>query len=723
MSGYPQSGETEVALDIDMAISMAPDLSKVVVYEAPNSSSYADAILDAMANDDSCQQLSCSWSGFFDPGVAQAFTQFATQGQTFFIASGDDGAYTGFKVPLEPPCDSTNITVVGGTTLTTTGPQGSWTGETVWSWFTQPFEGLTDKASSGGISSTYHLPAWQQGLATSGNMGSSSFRNIPDVAMVANAIFLYADNGSIYLAGGTSAAAPLWAGFAALVNQHGAAHSQSSLGFLNPTLYAIGNGASYTSDFHDVTSGNNTNLSSKTKFFATTGYDLCTGWGSPNGSNMINALLPGLSPITLTVTWAAPASIVYGTALSAIQLSATTTVAGSFAYTPAAGSVLSTGTNSLSVVFTPTDTFDFNSVTTLVSQVVTPAPLTVTTSNAARVYGQSAPAFTGLITGLVNGDSITANYSCSATVSSAPGSYPILPILSDPNTRLSNYTVTTNLGQLTIAAASSANVVSSSHDPAPPGSNVTFTASLTALSPGSGTPTGTVQFYSDNTPLGSPVALVSGAASITTSALAAGMHTISDQYAGDGNFLGSTGSLVSNQIITTSPTAANVTLSCSTNSGVKVSVAALLANDSDPRNEALSLVSAGPTSTNGGTVAVNDNWVIYTPPPGVTNADAFPYVISNTNGLQATGTVSVTLAVDLTQSQNIVSVTNLGNGTMLIQFQGIPGRSYTIQYTESLQSPVWQTLGTSSANATGAFAYTDSPGNGSPARYYRSTNP
>jgi subtilase family serine protease len=718
MTGYPQSGESEVALDIDMAISMAPGLSKVVVYEAPGSGSYADALLNAMANDDSCAQLSCSWSGFYDSGVPQAFAQFAAQGQTFFIASGDDGAYTG---SVAHPCDNTNITVVGGTTLSTTGPQGSWTSEVVWSWFTTPWEGLTDRASSGGISTHFSQPVWQQGLATSGNGGSSTARNIPDVAMCANEIFLYADNGSVYLAGGTSAAAPLWAGFMALVNQHGAAHGQAPLGFLNPALYAIGKGVNYNADFHDVTSGNNTNLSTSTKFFATTGYDLCTGWGSPNGSNMINALLPSLTTmITPTVTWA-PAAIVYGTALSAAQLNATTTAAGTFTYATTAGTVLNAGTNSLSVVFTPLDTYDYNSVTTMVSEVVTTAPLSMTTSNVTRVYGQSNPMFAGAISGLVNGDSITASYTCSATTFSAPGSYPILPILSDPNSRLANYTVTTNMGQLMVTAASSTNVVLSSKNPAGPGSNVTFTATLTAVAPGSGTPTGTVQFYADGAALGSPVTLAGGVASTNTSTLASGLHVISNYYAGDGNFWSSSNSVT--QVVTGSPTAANVTLSCYTNSGAKISVTNLLANDSDPLNEALSLVSAGPASTNGGTVAISEGWIFYTPPSGVTNADAFPYVISDTNGMQATGMVFITLTVDLSQSQDIVAVTNVGNSSTLVQFQGIPGRAYTIQYTNNQSSSVWQTLGSSTANATGAFSYTDTPGSGAPTRTYRSIDP
>ena len=75
----------------------------------------------------------------------------------------------------------------------------------------------------------------------------------------------------------------MWAGYLALVNQQSVANGNKTLGFINPSLYTIGAGSSYGTDFHDITSGSN-------GYSATTGYDLATGWGSPNGSGLINAL-------------------------------------------------------------------------------------------------------------------------------------------------------------------------------------------------------------------------------------------------------------------------------------------------------------------------------------------------------------------------------------------------------------------------------------------------
>ena len=729
-SGNPDTNADEVAevsLDIEMAIAMAPRLSNVMVYEASTVNltiAGINDILNRMATDNRAKQLSSSWSwgGGTNATGDQIFVEYATQGQSFFQASGDSGAYDRFN-PVSEPSDDPYITIVGGTTLTTSGPRGSWVSEKVWSWFPNQAD-----ASSGGISTLFAIPTWQQGVSMTANKGSTSMRNFPDVALTADNILVLYNNNASGDFGGTSCAAPLWAAFTALVNQHGAAHGQPTVGFINQAVYALGQGANYADDFHDITNGNNTNSTTSTRFFAVPGYDLCTGWGTPNGSNMINALLPGLSPITPTLAWTNPTALLYGTALSASQLNATANVPGTFAYTPAAGAVLNAGANVLSVVFTPNDTFDYNTVTGSVSLVVTPAPLTVTASNATRVYGQANPAFTAGYAGFVNGDGIgvltgSPSLSTTATAASSVAGSPYAIVAASGTLNASNYTFLFNNGQLTITPASVSNAVSSSANPSLTSSNVTFIALLTAISPGSGTPTGTVQFYADSAPLGSPVALAGGVAGISTSSLLPGTHVISAQYPGDGNFFASTASLSPSETINSLPIATNIVLQRYQDSGAKISVVALLADNTGPNSGVLTLISAGPTSTNGGIVVVSNNWIFYTPLPGFTNSDAFSYVIADSEGVQAVGTVSITVPVDLGQSQNIVAVADLGNGAALIQFQAIPGRTYSVQYTESLQTPVWQTLGASTADATGAFGFTNTPAYGLPAGFYRSTYP
>jgi Viral BACON domain len=110
------------------------------------------------------------------------------------------------------------------------------------------------------------------------------------VAMVADNVFIVADDGQEETTGGTSCASPLWAGFTALVNQQAAAAGLPPVGFLNPALYHIGTNSGFTACFDDITVGNNTNYSSATEWLAVPGYDLCTGWGTPNGTSLIIAL-------------------------------------------------------------------------------------------------------------------------------------------------------------------------------------------------------------------------------------------------------------------------------------------------------------------------------------------------------------------------------------------------------------------------------------------------
>jgi len=186
-----------------------------------------------------------------------------------------------------------------------------------------------------------------------------------------------------------------------------------------------------------------------------------------------------------SITWTNPASIVYGTPLGTNENNASATIPGGYVYNPTNGVVLPVGTNTLTVVFTPADT-NYASTNLTVSLVVTPAALTVTANDAARVVGQPNPVFTGILTGVVNGDNITATYATTATTNSPAGPYPIVPSLVDPNSRLVNYSVTTNNGTLTITNAplvADLVVVQSGPTSGIAGSNLTFTVSVTNRGP------------------------------------------------------------------------------------------------------------------------------------------------------------------------------------------------------------------------------------------------
>ena len=152
-----------------------------------------------------------------------------------------------------------------------------------------------------------------------------------------------------------------------------------------------------------------------------------------------------------SITWN-PAALTYGVGLGAAQFNATSTIAGSFTYNQAAGTVLGAGPQTLTATFTPTDTTDYATQSVSATLTVNKAPLAVTAANATRAYGAANPTFTGTITGAVNGDSFTESFTTTATLASAAGSYPITPTAA--GTALGNYTVTVTDGTLTITPAS-----------------------------------------------------------------------------------------------------------------------------------------------------------------------------------------------------------------------------------------------------------------------------
>lgn len=260
--------DSEQVLDIEMAISMAPGLSQVVVYVGNSDVS----IFNQMAVDNTSKQLSCSWGWTDDESsLDPIFKEMAAQGQTVFVATGDNGSSTPGDVVW--PADDPYVTAVGGTDLVTTGPGGAWLSETGWS-------GSAGMPSKNKIP----IPPYQKlpGVVNSQNDASSTLRNIPDVAAEANTNQWSCYDGACYEGnGGTSYAAPQWAGITAMANQQAVANGGKTLGFLNPGLYELGIGLNYDNDFHDITSGNNG------KYNAVPGYDLVTGWGSPQAANLI----------------------------------------------------------------------------------------------------------------------------------------------------------------------------------------------------------------------------------------------------------------------------------------------------------------------------------------------------------------------------------------------------------------------------------------------------
>jgi subtilase family serine protease len=285
--------DTEQTLDMTQAIGMAPGLASLVVYVGSTDT----AMISAMTTHNPLPTtIGCSWGWTpADPSTLNPYFQkMAAQGQNFFAASGDASTWSSRNEAW--PADNAFVVSVGGTDLITASAGGAWKSETAW-------------VDSGGGTSpdSIAIPSWQQlaGVINSTNRGSTTLRNGPDVSANANFTFYVCADQTTCTAnefGGTSFAAPMWAGYIALVNEQLAANGEPTIGFINPTIYSQSVTSSYGTEFHDITSG------TSGSFSAVAGYDLVTGWGSPNGTGLINALAPTSSSPNFTIS-AAPGSV------------------------------------------------------------------------------------------------------------------------------------------------------------------------------------------------------------------------------------------------------------------------------------------------------------------------------------------------------------------------------------------------------------------------------
>ena len=281
-AGDSSGPDGEVELDIEVAGAVAPG-AEIAVYFAPNTDQgFIDAI-NAAVHDTALKPsiISISWGGPEKSWTAQsrsalnsACQDASTMGVTVLAASGDSGSPDGSSdntATVDFPAASPYVVGCGGTKLTISG--SSIGTEQVWN-----ETSLNEGATGGGVSEEFALPAYQQfskvPKAPNGFVG----RGVPDVAGNADPEtgYIVVVDGQQTIIGGTSAVAPLWAGLLALINESLGAN----VGYVNPLLYS----ASAEATFHDITSGNNGQYS------AGSGWDACTGLGTPNGSALLAAL-------------------------------------------------------------------------------------------------------------------------------------------------------------------------------------------------------------------------------------------------------------------------------------------------------------------------------------------------------------------------------------------------------------------------------------------------
>ncbi len=275
------AADGEVMLDIEVAGAIAPK-AKIAVYFAPNTDQgFLDAIKTAVHDNlRKPSVVSISWGGPEDSWTAQSMTNYdavfqeaAALGVTITVASGDHGSSdvdpNDTKKRVDFPSASPFVLSCGGTHLEASG--ASISSEVVWN-------SNDGWATGGGVSANFPLPDWQKQAGVPLLNGKAG-RGVPDVAGDAdsNTGYKVRVDGQDTVIGGTSAVAPLWAGLIALMNQS----LGKPVGYLNPQLYT---NAAVRATFQDITSGGNG------AYQAGTGWDACTGLGSPNGSALLALL-------------------------------------------------------------------------------------------------------------------------------------------------------------------------------------------------------------------------------------------------------------------------------------------------------------------------------------------------------------------------------------------------------------------------------------------------
>lgn len=312
---------TETVLDIDMQIAIAPNAAQVLVYEDPGNIGLIAGI-QQIATEDRAQQVSISY-GFGSESASRTtlsptqialnatFTQMSIQGQSVYVSSGDSGSSAsrtnGSPTSVDQLGSEPMICCVGGTSLFVQSPgtNEAYKSETTWNFNGTPSGG----AGGGGISRLWPIPFYQTNAANAaaaipGSNVSTTNRNIPDISLVADpntGVLIYSsvDPGSApgyFIEGGTSASAPLMAGYTALINQNRARNGMAPIGLLNFSIYPAaytsgGLTPTYTSLFHDIADGSSNNtVKGGLVFTAVKGFDDSTGLGTIQGASLLVAL-------------------------------------------------------------------------------------------------------------------------------------------------------------------------------------------------------------------------------------------------------------------------------------------------------------------------------------------------------------------------------------------------------------------------------------------------
>ena len=352
-------------------------------------------------------------------------------------------------------------------------------------------------------------------------------------------------------------------------------------------------------------------------------------------------------------------------------------------------SSLAVGTHSITAVYDGDSSFN-GSTSTALSQVVNPdGSATVVTSSVNPSVFTQAVTFTATVTATAPGtgtptgqvifyDGTTAIDT--ETLNGGSASYTTSALSVNSHSITVKYSGDTNFAGSTSAAFTqtinqdgSTTVVSSSANPAVVGQSVTLTATVSAISPGSGTPTGTVTFYDGTTAIDTET-LAGGTATFTTSSLALGNHSISAGYGGDTDFTTSTSATITVSITPVPPPAAG-TQSVTVGEGLS---RAITFSSSDPNGDPLAFTVTTPPTA--GQLTGSGANVTYTPGSGFSGNDSFQFTVTDTTtGLTSVGVVSITVVPPPTASNQ--SVTTTENSAQSITLTSTDPNADPLTYT------------------------------------------
>jgi hypothetical protein len=478
-----------------------------------------------------------------------------------------------------------------------------------------------------------------------------------------------------------------------------------------------------------------------------------------NGTLTINAAPLGITALDATRQYGTTNPVFNVTMQGFVNNEDATVLGGTLLVASAAGPASAVGTYDIvpSGVTSTNYALSFTNGTLTVSQ----APLTVTANSYIRQYGITNPVFGGTISGLLNGDPITASYNCAATQSSAAGSYTITPVLNDPESKEGNYAVTLQAGSLTVTVALTQTVATNFYVVGNPaifmdtnvvvadGGGLGFgggTLSVTVITNAAtndvlgiasqGNGAGQIGVQATNVSFGgvsiagfsgghglNPLVFLFNANANSESVTALARQLTFATTSTNTNFcviqtaltIGSN-TVLAQYVITLDrpPFAPNLVITAAQGQTIQIPFSRILTNVYDADGNSLTITESSEVSADGGWIGVNSNAFVYVPPAGLAAQDRFAYLVEDGRGGSCVGVIIINF-----MSTNLLhlDVSNIATTGAALTLAGVPDKTYLIQSSTNLVD--WTDLGTATADTMGIIQILDAAAKNFPQRFYR----